>query len=60
MKQVWNKLLTTCNNLEGTTGLVVQTQLVDGLLTDLLQVVRFLRVQALTRFNVIHGQRDLI
>ena len=38
------KLLTACSKLVDNLGQVVRTQLVDGLLADLLQDVRFVRV----------------
>jgi hypothetical protein len=38
------KLLTACSELVDNLGHAVRTQLVDGLLADLLQGVRFLRV----------------
>jgi hypothetical protein len=38
------QLLTACSKLVDNLGQAVQTQLVDGLLPDLLQDVRFLRV----------------
>jgi uncharacterized protein YoxC len=46
-----NKVVTTVNKLFHTccqAGQAVRTQLVDGLLADLLQDVRFLRVHYLT------------
>ena len=41
-QQVWNNLLTTLEQ-------AVRTDLVDGLSSDLLQVVRFLRVYVILR-----------
>jgi hypothetical protein len=38
------RLLTACSKLVDNLGQAVRTQLVDGLLADLLQDVRFLRV----------------
>jgi acid stress-induced BolA-like protein IbaG/YrbA len=39
-----NKFLTACSKLVDNLGQTVRTQLVDGLLADLLQDARFLRV----------------
>ena len=42
------KLLTACSKLVDNLGQAMQIQLVDGLLADLLQDARFLRVQSQT------------
>ena len=39
-----NKVVTSCSKLVDNLGQAVRTQLVDGLLADLLQDARFLRV----------------
>jgi hypothetical protein len=44
IKLVTYKLLTACSKLVDNLEKAVRTQLVDGLLADLLQDVRFLRV----------------
>jgi hypothetical protein len=44
INKVVTKLLTACSKLVDNLGQAVRTQLVDGLLADLLQDVRFLRV----------------
>jgi hypothetical protein len=44
LEQPCNKLLTACSKLVNNFGQAVRTQLVDGLLADLLHDVRFLRV----------------
>jgi hypothetical protein len=46
IKQGCYKLLTACSKLVDNLGQAVRRQLVDGLLTNLLQDVRFLRVIA--------------
>jgi hypothetical protein len=44
INKVCYKLLAVCSKLVDNLGQAVRTQLVDGLLADLLQDVRFLRV----------------
>ena len=55
-----NKVVTTVNSLFQTfvdnLGQSVRTQLVDGLLADLLQDVRFLRVSLLSIHCIVYGQ----
>jgi hypothetical protein len=48
------KLLTACSKLVDNLGQAVRTQLVDGLLADLLQHVRFLPVYITTHVKISH------
>jgi hypothetical protein len=48
INKVVTKLLTSCSIFVDNLGQAVRTQLVDGLLADLLQDVRFLRVNLST------------
>jgi hypothetical protein len=52
IKQGCYKLLTACSKLVDNLGQAVRRQLVDGLLTNLLQDVRFLRVEKIKKIQV--------
>jgi hypothetical protein len=61
LEQPWNKsdninkLLTSCSILVDNLGQAVRTQLVDGLLADLLQDVRFfIGILSLLHLRLIH------
>jgi hypothetical protein len=51
INKVYYKLLTCWSKLVDNLGQAVRTQLVDGLLADLLQDVRFFRVCTITHFR---------
>jgi hypothetical protein len=62
LEQPWNKsdninkLLTSCSKLVNNLGQAVRTQLVDGLLADLLQDVRFfIGILSLLHLRLIHS-----